>query len=99
MNADINPDFIRVIRDLNYSSPPSCCLQSLCDVFLGLSFEFFHFSFYAFIRLVHRGGLIQFILSFYFVFIDTHDLQANKSAVTEVLEFDDDFDASVNLDK
>ena len=32
--------------------------QSLCDVFLGPSFEFFHFSFYAFIRLVHRCGLI-----------------------------------------
>jgi hypothetical protein len=26
-------------------------------------------------------------------------IQANKSTVTEVLEFDDDFDASLNLDK
>lgn len=50
-------------------------LQSLGDVFLRLTFEFFHFSFCAFIRHVHWGGLIHFILSFNFVFIDTHDFR------------------------
>ena len=50
-------------------------LQSFCDVFLGLAFEFFHFCFYACIRLVHRGRLTQFILSCNFVFIYTHDFR------------------------
>jgi len=30
---------------------------------------------------------------------DLSMIQANKSTVTEMLEFDDDFDASLNLDK
>lgn len=50
-------------------------LQSLCDVFLSLIFEFFHFCFYACIRLVHWGRLTQFILSCNFIFIDTHDFR------------------------
>ena len=50
-------------------------LQSFRDVFLRLIFQFFHLSFYACIRLVHRCWLIQFILSCYFVFIDTHNFR------------------------
>lgn len=46
--------------------------QSLRNVFLRLSFKFSHLRFYSFVRLVHRRGLIQFVLRFNFVFIDTH---------------------------
>ena len=92
------------MAELFSSSFSSCCSQSFRHVSLCLIFQFFHFGFDALIRLVHWRRLIQFILSCYFVFIDTHvyvfyRIQANKSTVTEVLEFDNDFDASPNLDK
>ena len=57
--------FLLVFTDLLVS-------QSFRDVSFCPSFEFFHFSFDALIRLVHRCRLTQFILSCYFIFIDTH---------------------------
>ena len=49
--------------------------QSLCDFFFSLFFEFLHFSFDFLIGLIHWCWFIQLILSFNFVFIDTHSFR------------------------
>ena len=46
--------------------------QSFCYFLLSLSFESFHLSFSALVRLIHGCRFVQLILGFNLVFVDRH---------------------------
>ena len=84
----------------------SCCRNPSATSLLASFFEFFHLSFNPLFGLIHRRRFVQLVLSFNFVFIDTHlnippltfvDDKASKSPVTEVLGFNYDSAAKISV--